>query len=641
MHDGKQLRSGVGIESVEFSITSSRTPESGVTVASMIPRGSYRESADSKSPPTWWVLAFSPVLSIVGGLVVFAAADNAARASRAAAVPLLWIGLLLIFIPISIRLLGRGASGRERLLLVLTLYLTLYLVSFMQSPLLFKSHDALGQLRSAEDIINYGHLFHPNPIVPPYAFYPGIELATSSLAQLSGLSLFASGVIIVGAARIVLAISLFVVIERLIDARAAGIACVLYATNPSFLFFDAQFAYESLALPLAILTVAVLVQRGRHALRWEGALALFLTCSVVVTHPATTVWLLVLLVAWVLFDLLFTTRRIAAPPRLIALLGSAFALEWFFVTAKRTPALELGPIVSSAFSAVVGLVTGKSAAKHLFAPASGPSDALILRMMSFLSVGILLALVVISIWHWRRVREPIKVTLIVLMLVYPLSLVLRFTAAGTETSQRASEFLFLGIGFGVAGLSTRWLWSGRSYQYFSVTLAVAIFVGGIVVGTPPYSRLPGPYLVEADPRSIDFRTIEVASWVRAHLPAGSVIAADRDNALALAAIGLVDPAQGLKDGQSVPNLYFSPTFDSRDLATIQAFGISYILVDLRLSTNVPYAGIYFDPDEPLAGHYMNPIARADLAKFATAPGLTRIYDDGEIQIYQVDTKVGP
>jgi hypothetical protein len=627
LHDGRQLRTRASVEYAETH-RSRQTSDVGVTI------------------PNQRIPIISSILSIVGGVVVSAAADNAARASSTAAVPLYWIGLLAIFVPISIRLLGGRATDRERMLLVLTLYLTLYLVSFMQSPLLFTTHDSLGQIRSAEDIVTTGHLFHLNPIVPAYASYPGIQLATSSLAQVSGLSLFASGVILVGAARAVLAISLFAAMERLMDARAAGIASLVYATNLSFLSFDAQFAYESLALPLAFLIVAVLVRRPRYGPRSEGIIVLFLTCSVVVTHFATTIWLLVLMIAWVLIDSLSSisradslsiTSRIARPPRWIAPLGFAIALVWFFVVSRKTTVTELGPVVSSASSSIVGLVGGKSAAKHMFTPSSGPSDGLVLQAIGFLSVGVLLALVAMCIWHLRRVREPIKIVLLILMLMYPMSLVLRLTSAGTETSQRASEFVFLGIGFGVAALSARWPPADRSYQHLGAVLAVLVFVGGIVVGTAPYSRLPGPYLVEADPRSIDAQTIAAASWVRANVPPGSVFAADRDNALALTAIGLVDPAQGLQRGQSIPYLYFSSTFNSRDQATIQAFGIQYILVDLRLSTGLPNVGIYFSPDEPVADH-SEPIPRADLTKFATVPGLTRIYDDGEIQIYQVETK---
>ena len=209
------------------------------------------------------------------------------------------------------------------------------------------------------------------------------------------------------------------------------------------------------------------------------------------------------------------------------------------------------------------------------------------------------------------------------MLMYPLSLVLRLTAAGTETSSRASEFVFIGIGFGVAGLSrSRRFRSSRGYQFLGVVLGLVLFVGGIVVGTPPYIRLPGSYLVAADPRSIDARTIAAATWVREHLPADSVFAADRSNGLALAAIGMVDPGHGLQHGQSVPYLYFSRTFDPRDRLTIRAFQIRYILVDLRLSTALPYIGLYFSPDEPLAGHYTHPIPRASLTKFAAARHLT-------------------
>ena len=47
-------------------------------------------------------------------------------------------------------------------------------------------------------------------------------------------------------------VALFLFLERAAgSARAAGIAIAVYACNPSFLYFDSQFGYESLALAIA------------------------------------------------------------------------------------------------------------------------------------------------------------------------------------------------------------------------------------------------------------------------------------------------------------------------------------------------------------------------------------------------------
>ena len=70
-------------------------------------------------------------------------------------------------------------------------------------------------------------------------------------------------------------VALFLFLERVTrSARAAGIGVAVYACNPSFLYFDSQFAYESLALTIAaaLLLVAVrwsepaaAIDRGRWA----------------------------------------------------------------------------------------------------------------------------------------------------------------------------------------------------------------------------------------------------------------------------------------------------------------------------------------------------------------------------------------
>ena len=74
-------------------------------------------------------------------------------------------------------------------------------------------------------------------------------MITAPLAQLADIGIFLSGTIVIGTARLVLMLALFLFLERVIgSARAAGIGVAIYACNPSFLYFDSQFGYESLAL---------------------------------------------------------------------------------------------------------------------------------------------------------------------------------------------------------------------------------------------------------------------------------------------------------------------------------------------------------------------------------------------------------
>ena len=77
--------------------------------------------------------------------------------------------------------------------------------------------------------------------------------------------------------------------------KAGAIAAVVYSLNPSWLFFDAQFSYETLALPILV-WVLVFALRGTAARRGAGAprrpravqigLAAVMSGGLVVTHQS-------------------------------------------------------------------------------------------------------------------------------------------------------------------------------------------------------------------------------------------------------------------------------------------------------------------------------------------------------------------
>ena len=200
------------------------------------------------------------VSSCVGVLSV-AGADIRSRGSASGAYGLFWLGLALIFLPAAWQLCRRSTPRTERLVLVVVVGLSLYLVKCLYSPSAFVFHDEFAHLRTVINLRNTGQLFGFNPEIRVAGDYPGLALVTLTLAKVSGLSLVSSGMVIIGVGRLVLMLALFLLLERLTgSARAAGIGCLIYAGNANFLYWSAQFAYESLALPLA-LAVAFLVLR--------------------------------------------------------------------------------------------------------------------------------------------------------------------------------------------------------------------------------------------------------------------------------------------------------------------------------------------------------------------------------------------
>ncbi|TIY08240.1 MAG: hypothetical protein E5V18_06745 [Mesorhizobium sp.] len=59
--------------------------------------------------------------------------------------------------------------------------------------------------------------------------------------------------------------------------------------------------------------------------------------------------------------------------------------------------------------------------------------------------------------------------------------------------------------------------------------------------------------------------------------------------------------------------------------------IDFLLIDLRLTTAPPVLGFYFEPWQRQG----TPLSGAELLKFNDIKGVTRIYDNGWIVIYDV------
>jgi len=620
------------------------SPEREVTVASpYVPEAASEARMDIERGDA------TPLLSLVvaTGLLLVAIADAFARTGASWTQMLFWTGMLVLFVPAAIRVASPRASQRERVCLLAILGLGLYLVKVLRSPILYTFFDEMLHWRGANDLLQSGHLFAENPLLPVSPLYPGLESATTAVAAMSGLSVFHAGIVVVATARLLMVLALFALYSEVSrSTRVAALATVLYMTNPHFLFFDAQFAYESLALPIATLTIFATVRRSRAqggaAVAWTLVIVVGLAATVV-THHVTSFILAAFLTCWTVGSLL--ARRLIPGhtgephPGGIPLLAALAAVTWMtFVASPVVPYLA-SPVLSAANK--LRYLLGDAATRgQALAASGGPTLPVAERLAGYAAVASIFVLLPIGAFIvWRHYRNhTFALVLAGLALTYPASIALRFTQdIGAEVSDRASAFLFVAVGFLLAIVVSRFWIVNRDWKRASIVGAWTAIVlsGGIIIGEGPNERLPGPYLVGADSRSIDQEGISAATWANYFLGPNNRIATDRTNRLLMGSYGEQRPVTGYFDNVSVADLFFARSIGTYERGILQRGGIAYVVVDRRLSTALPLVGVYFEEGERDGSQALGPIDAAALTKFDQLQDASRQFDSGDIVIYAV------
>ena len=410
------------------------------------------------------------VIAVAGaGLLMQGVADALARnGDTTTALRLFVVGLALIFGACAWRLTGAPARRNERLLVSLVLGLGLLASYVMRYPLLQTRFDELQHRATLSRLLSSHTLFPPNTLLTVSPYYPGLELATATTRWLTGLPLGADQLIVLVAVRILLVLGLFLVVERVCrSARAAGVGALVYMSNPQFYGFDSQYAYETMALALAVAAVYLLfvsIDRDRPAMGRLFVLALCAVAAVVVTHHLTG-WLTVGLIAvWAIGLALSARFRKAGTPAIrvrwraqakIIGIAAAFsvvvgALWTLFVGSQLIEYLD--PIFSSAYSNLVSLVGQLHGNRQLFKSSSGgvtPTWEIALILGSAGAWGLILVPSLYAVVFKRTVRGgPLRYLPAVIAATYPLLLLANISSGSKEVAGRATGFTFFGIAIG-------------------------------------------------------------------------------------------------------------------------------------------------------------------------------------------------
>jgi hypothetical protein len=587
-----------------------------------------------------------PEVALLGsvGLLVVALAFTSSLAGAAWAELIYWIGLLLVILPVSYRLVGEGASRQERIGLIVFIGLGLYLVKVMHSPYMLTYSDELLHFHNADSILQSGKLFGENSILPVSARYPGLEIVTTALATLSGLSIYTVGLVVIGVARLVIVLALFLFFEQVSHSgRVAGLAVLIYAANPNFLYWSAQFSYESLSLPLGALLLFALARRERikdnHLQHGLTVLILALTAAIVVTHHVTSYVLIVFLLAISVFNSIWHRfqKREHTNTWTLALIALALTLSWLVFVANPT-IRYLSQIFKLAFTSVIQLLAGEAVGRLLFTSPTGVEAPLWERLVGIGSVlltllGILLGLLAL----WRRKRfDPLVVVLAGAALLYFGILGLRFTGAGWEIANRASEFLFIGIAF-VVGFGFVVLRLNRPRNHFIpfvfMGYAAILFTGGVIAGWIPSLRLAQPLQVYVNGATLQPEGLEAAHWMLERLGPDNEIAAPPSDALMMLAYGKQYSLTGRI--YSILELLTEPHDLEWQTDVLQKMQIHYMLIDRRRISWDGMRGLYFDRGGDISqdGDQFFPVEVT--TQFDRQKNVPRIFDSGDLVIYDV------
>ncbi len=613
------------------------------------PEGEFRTLRQKPMKSQTNVLGWLPILTLTSALGILLGAFAYASSMHTSTDEqnILWLGLLVVFVPPFLRIISPISSRPERIGLICIVCISLYLVKMVLSPNQFFFFDEYLHWRTVDDIVRSGHLFSQNTLLPVSPLYPGLEIVTDAFSTLSGLNTYVSALIVIGISRILMVLSLFMLFEQITkSARTAGIAVMIYICSPNFFIFDSLFIYESLGLALGTFMLFALartetVDNGGRGLLITAWIAMG---ALTVTHHVSDFFFLGLLVLWAIiskFQRIVPALR--SNPAKTALLGILLSAAWIIFVAR--PVIDyLSSPINVALVGIENVLTGVNSVRHLFVDYSAGHQTPIWQQLVMLSslciVSFSLPFSFLCIWHRYR-HNTLALMLGLVSFFYPLSQVFRLISNGADITFRAAPYCFIPTGFVLAVFITQ-IWPTRLLKWKQsvlITLAVTlVFLGGALLGNgPSWTLLPGNYVVGDDSRTINQESIQAAIWTLSHLGPNNRMATDRNNQILMGTYGDQRIVTFTQDKVDYTPVFLSTGWYQGEVVILQNARVQYLVVDLRLSTSPPFSGFYFEEVEPGAYQLTRPISRQALTKFDAVSQINKEFDSGNIVIYDVGT----
>jgi len=559
---------------------------------------------------------------ICGGVLLICLAYALGRRGQPGAAALFWAGQGAIVVPYVVRVLAPRTPFGERALLLGGVSALQSFLTWAYSPDQFRFPDELQHLRTLNDILRTDHLFTPNSYLAVSPGFPGMEVATAAVHDLTGLSGFYAALVVVSICHAILPVLVLGMVKELTGSvRTAAVAGLVYGTALHHPHYNALFVYGAVALPFMVLAVWAAVRYRRPGMRVLAILPPAVVTTM--THHLTTAAMVGLLLGCVaVMSLAQAERRKVVTLAVVTVAVAAGAVGWTATTAPDTFGYLGGPL-RTIVAALRSSGSGKPEAPMSSSPPLWES------LMSMASAGITLGLVglgVIAVWRSAAPRYVRWFS--ALGGVYVLVLAVRLLApGGAELATRALSYAMVLVALpAAAGLV--WLWQSGTARWRGVAaiLAASVMMAGTVTaGLPPWwERIPGRFWIGGYESGVD-RAVELSGrWAERATPPGARAACDLSICSVVASYGRATVST------TASSVYYGTAEElPQRLATLS---LDYVYVDDRMSEQLPILGIYFFRDDQ-EGRHATALDPALLTKFETTPGMDLVYDNGHVHAY--------
>jgi hypothetical protein len=615
------------------------------------------------------IAAFIGSFLIVSSALLALAQNESGRGDATLHFYVFWAGFACAVIPIGVLLVSRRVSSLQRGALVISLACWSLLPKWIRTGAQPLYADEFQHLRLLRTLANTGHATIPESVLQVGGTFPGLELLTNGLSTVSGLSLWWSAIIVASLAHVLLLVGVYVLILEISgSARAGAFGALIYLFNPSFLYFDAQYAYETLALPLAVWSI-VFAHRAittrpvagdvtPRSRRVAAFAAMFNISALLATHHVTSVITAGLLL---LYAVIVSVRQFVNQK---AECGESLAMAWLlalFASALTfTRFFQLRHILRAYLSPVLNVSAELHQLGHLFGVGSGPANRAVFggssipffeQASAYVMIPVLLAGLVLSLWilrgRWGRINSLMYVGA-ALGVLYFVSLPFDTALSLSQAVHRswADSFIGLAVVLGFVSddvlsgdLRLKWRRSSqisRVIPHRLVVVAVAaslaiVAIGGVTSSTAVSYRFAAPVRPGVDALFIGTQTNDVGSWLHEHAAPGSKIFTDQF----VSQVVFEQPK--LTIATKVARLWDLTFYKKFSYRVVQRFlieKVNYVIVDQRMASMRPHEGYWYFSGEPLANSNKL-IPAKNIFRFHCLNWLSAEFVTKDYTIYQV------